>query len=202
MAHCVKGLRIRRSKGNVGSSPTSGTRTRVAPVRDRGSNQFVASRVMGRYHGRRSMRYWNRLGRSVVALGLVLPLLAMSAQRAEGRPADTVPAAPAGQAVNGRAPSLSLARLLAVDDPPPSSGNDGIVPADRNASTDTASEDRPVAKVTYVDEVPVYKKWWFWALTAAVIGGTVALGVWAADPSDTPARPCSAGTRVCFGDGR
>ena len=34
------------------------------------------------------------------------------------------------------------------------------------------------------DTTPYYKKWWFWALTAAVVGGTVALGVWAIDPSD------------------
>lgn len=53
-----------------------------------------------------------------------------------------------------------------------------------------------------VDDTPAYKKWWFWALTAAVVGGTVALGKWAVDAGSDPAKGCAAGTRLCFGDGR
>ena len=59
-----------------------------------------------------------------------------------------------------------------------------------------------VEKKKEVDQTPYYKKWWFWALTAAVVGGTVALGVWAVDTSTPPARACSPGVIACFGDGR
>ncbi len=52
------------------------------------------------------------------------------------------------------------------------------------------------------EEDSVFKTWWFWALTAAVVGGTVALGVWAAQPEDQPAGLCSPGVIACFGDGR
>ena len=52
-------------------------------------------------------------------------------------------------------------------------------------------------------DAPYYKKWWFWALTAAVVGGTVALGAWAVEP-ERPLRPAPAASGVigCFGDGR
>ena len=53
-----------------------------------------------------------------------------------------------------------------------------------------------------VDERPYYKKWWFWALTAAVVGGTVALGVWAVEPTTKPAQSCEATAIACFGAGR
>lgn len=53
-----------------------------------------------------------------------------------------------------------------------------------------------------LDETPAYKKWWFWALTAVVVGGTVALGKWAAKPTTQPAHSCAPGTVACFGDGR
>lgn len=52
------------------------------------------------------------------------------------------------------------------------------------------------------EEESVFKTWWFWALTAGVVGGTVALGVWAAQPEDQPAGLCSPGVIACFGDGR
>lgn len=52
------------------------------------------------------------------------------------------------------------------------------------------------------DEVPAYKRWWFWALTAAVVGGTIALGALAIDPSTPQARGCTADALACFGDGR
>jgi hypothetical protein len=53
-----------------------------------------------------------------------------------------------------------------------------------------------------VDQTPYYKKWWFWALTGVVVGGTVALGVWAVDTTTAPAKSCSPGVIACFGDGR
>src|SRR4051794_36708576 len=36
---------------------------------------------------------------------------------------------------------------------------------------------------------PLYKKWWFWALTAAVVGGTVALGVATFDKTESLPKP-------------
>src|SRR3954470_8447606 len=52
------------------------------------------------------------------------------------------------------------------------------------------------------DDTPAYKKWWFWTLTAVVVGGTVALGVWAVKPSTPSARPCDPSkVNLCFGDG-
>ena len=53
-----------------------------------------------------------------------------------------------------------------------------------------------------VDDTPYYKKWWFWAVTAAVVGGTVALGVWAVEPTPQKARSCDANAVACFGAGR
>ena len=53
-----------------------------------------------------------------------------------------------------------------------------------------------------VDDTPYYKKWWFWAMTAAVVGGTVALGVWAVEPTSKPAKSCDAAAVACFGAGR
>ena len=53
-----------------------------------------------------------------------------------------------------------------------------------------------------IDDTPAYKKVWFWVLTGVIIGGTVALGVWAAKPTTQPARSCMPGVLACFGDGR
>jgi hypothetical protein len=52
------------------------------------------------------------------------------------------------------------------------------------------------------DDTPYYKKWWFWALSAAVVGGTVALGVWAVEPTSKPAMSCDPSAVACFGAGR
>ena len=52
------------------------------------------------------------------------------------------------------------------------------------------------------DDGSVFKTWWFWALSAVVVGGTVALGVWAAQPDDKAAGLCSPTAIACFGDGR
>ena len=59
-----------------------------------------------------------------------------------------------------------------------------------------------VEKKKEPDQSPYYKRWWFWALSAAVVGGTVALGVWAIDPATKPAKNCNPGVIGCFGDGR
>jgi hypothetical protein len=53
-----------------------------------------------------------------------------------------------------------------------------------------------------VDDPPIYKKWWFWALTAAVVGGTVAFGALTFKSADPVPRACPPSTILCFGDGR
>jgi hypothetical protein len=89
-------------------------------------------------------------------------------------------------------PLPSLSTLLAVEDPAASDAPDLARPAGTAQTAAVAPE----------DESPVYTKWWFWAITGAVVVGTVGLVVWASQPTDTPAKPCSAGTLVCFGEGR
>jgi hypothetical protein len=61
---------------------------------------------------------------------------------------------------------------------------------------------KPVIKKAPAEETPVYKKWWFWALTAAVVGGTVIFGVSTFKPAAHLPNACAAGTQACFGDGR
>jgi hypothetical protein len=53
-----------------------------------------------------------------------------------------------------------------------------------------------------LDEAPIYKKWWFWALTAAVVGGVVTVGVLSNKPTETFPHACPPSTVLCFGDGR
>lgn len=63
--------------------------------------------------------------------------------------------------------------------------------------------EKPVEKKRVEDDRPIYKTWWFWALTAAVVGGTVTAGVLTIKGS--PAPPplgCPPSTLACFGDGR
>jgi hypothetical protein len=86
--------------------------------------------------------------------------------------------------------------LLQSEQPPPTRSQLLAEQQREEAARAQAEKKKDVA------EVPYYKKWWFWALTAAVVGGTVALGVWAVDPTVTPARACSVGVIGCFGDGR
>lgn len=75
-------------------------------------------------------------------------------------------------------------------------------PADPMLTPAPRGQTSRAGEVTVADETPAYKKWWFWALTAAVVGGTVALGTWAVDAGSDPAKGCAAGTVLCFGDGR
>jgi hypothetical protein len=82
------------------------------------------------------------------------------------------------------------------DDPPPPRAQVMEQKRREEAARALAEQDRARA------ESPYYKKWWFWALTAAVVGGTLALGAWAVEPTTPPARACSAGVIGCFGDGR
>jgi hypothetical protein len=53
-----------------------------------------------------------------------------------------------------------------------------------------------------LDEAPIYKKWWFWALTAVVVGGVVAVGVLSNKPTETFPHACPSSSVLCFGDGR
>ena len=121
--------------------------------------------------------------------------------------------------------TFSYETLLAIDDPAkttvkPATGGTSEVKEEMSAGLDNetpaalqlgGAETAPVtqdvgAKVTKPDpddeEDSVFKKWWFWTLAAGIVGSTVALGVWAAQPEDSPARPCTAGALACFGDGR
>ncbi len=91
----------------------------------------------------------------------------------------------------------AAAQVALADDPPPTL-------SEKRAREQREAEARVQAdsKKPGSEEAPYYKKWWFWALTAVVVGGTVALGVWAVQPSTVPARACSPGVIGCFGDGR
>lgn len=90
----------------------------------------------------------------------------------------------------------NLTTLLAIDDP--SASRSAI---DGEEQPVSVAAGQPASAVPE-DEAPVYKRWWFWALTGAVVVGTVGLVAWASQTTESPARPCAAGTLVCFGDGR
>ncbi len=79
-----------------------------------------------------------------------------------------------------------------------------LAPADEPPPRERLAVVRPVAAVQPKkdDDAPIYKQWWFWALTAAVVGGTVALGVAVIEPQGSRPRPCAPGLLTCFGDGR
>jgi len=80
--------------------------------------------------------------------------------------------------------------LAAADDEPPPH-------VDR-----TTVRKAPVRPVMAADEVPVYKKWWFWAVTAAVVGGTIAFGALTFTPVEPRPSACPTTSVTCFGDGR
>jgi hypothetical protein len=83
------------------------------------------------------------------------------------------------------------ARALAAagdDEPPPH--------MDRRAVTKVEKPATPT------QEVPIYKAWWFWALTAAVVGSTVVFGVVTFKPAPHAPMACMPDTVACFGDGR
>ena len=61
---------------------------------------------------------------------------------------------------------------------------------------------QPVKPVATDDDSPVYRKWWFWAVAAAVVGGTIAFGALTFTPADARPRACPTTSRLCFGDGR
>lgn len=117
-------------------------------------------------------------------LGAVLAVSPLSASRA-AEPRDLVRATAA----------LALAQSP-TDEPPP--GRSQTVPQKEREEAARAEAQKKRQEA----ETPYYKKWWFWALTAVVVGGTVALGAWAVEPSTAPARACSIGVIGCFGDGR
>lgn len=82
-----------------------------------------------------------------------------------------------------------LALAAADDEPPPRE--------DRRAAKKQAVE-----KEVPAEEAPIYKKWWFWALTAAVVGGTVIVGVTTFKPATHLPHACPPTAVACFGDGR
>lgn len=51
-------------------------------------------------------------------------------------------------------------------------------------------------------DTPFYKTWWFWTVTAVVVGGAVAIGVVASRPREATIHGCPADVIGCFGDGR
>lgn len=91
-------------------------------------------------------------------------------------------------------PVPSLSTLLAIEDP--------TAPSDTLEAQHRATLNAQPTPNAPAEEIPVTSKWWFWALTGVVVVGTVGLVVWASQPTETPAKPCSAGTISCFGDGR
>lgn len=95
---------------------------------------------------------------------------------------------PRAWAENHRLAPSERALAAADDEPPPRDTR--IV---RRSTT---------ATVAVADEAPVYKKWWFWALTAVVVGGTIAFGVATNEPPQHLPHACPPGTATCFGDGR
>jgi hypothetical protein len=90
----------------------------------------------------------------------------------------------------------TAALVLAQEEPPPTRSQ--ILEKERREAEARAK----LPQQKQADTTPYYKKWWFWALSAAVVGGTVALGAWAIEPSTKPANSCSPGVIACFGDGR
>jgi hypothetical protein len=83
------------------------------------------------------------------------------------------------------------ARALAAadeDEPPP--------------HEDPRAVKKQVVKAAPVEEAPVYKKWWFWALTAAVVGAVTVVGISTFKPAPHTPMACQPGTLTCFGDGR
>ncbi|MDX2019079.1 MAG: hypothetical protein SF187_02480 [Deltaproteobacteria bacterium] len=118
--------------------------------------------------------------------------------------------------VEAKTSSLTYQMLLAVDDPASGAGTpaapaqplDNETPAGLQggeaapAPVADAEETKAKAPLVEDEEKSVFKTWWFWALTAGIVASTVALGVWAAQPGDTPARICQPGVIACFGDGR
>jgi hypothetical protein len=105
--------------------------------------------------------------------------------------------APAAQARDLVRETAALALAQTQDETPPPTRSQVLADKQREQTLQAEAE-----KKKLVADVPYYKKWWFWALSAAVVGGTVALGIWAIDPSVPPARACSIGVIGCFGDGR
>jgi hypothetical protein len=126
-------------------------------------------------------------------LMVMVAVAAAGLPRAAWADAAATPAALGAPALGALQPSARALALVALqpddEDPPP--------------RVDRRIEEKPVEVKRVEDDRPIYKKWWFWALTVAVVGATVTAGVLAAQ--DTPTPPplgCPPATLACFGDGR
>jgi hypothetical protein len=140
--------------------------------------------------------------RNALTLLLAAALLASLMGPATAAPRDLVRATAAVALAQAQAPASpappapGAAPAPGPDNPPPTISEVRAQKEREEAARLQAEKQKPQP------DSPYYKKWWFWVLTAAVVGGTVALGAWAVEPSPQPARACSLGVIGCFGDGR
>jgi hypothetical protein len=98
-----------------------------------------------------------------------------------------------GRALAADSPLLhpSVRALAAADDDEPPPHQDP-----------RAANKKEVKTTAPADEAPVYKRWWFWALTAAVVGGVAIVGISTFKPAPHVPMACQPGSITCFGDGR
>jgi hypothetical protein len=98
-----------------------------------------------------------------------------------------------GLAARAESPLLhpSQRALAAADDEPPPYEDP------RAVKKKPVQEAKPVE-----DDTPSYKRWWFWALAAAVVGAVTIVGVTTFKPAPHAPQACAPGTITCFGDGR
>jgi hypothetical protein len=92
-------------------------------------------------------------------------------------------------------PTLILARAD-EEEPPP------IAKEDLEEEEKRAKREQERKRKQEIDELPAYKRPWFWVLTAVVVGAGVTTGILLANKKDPPAKACSMGLVGCFGDGR
>jgi hypothetical protein len=104
---------------------------------------------------------------------------------------------PAGAARADLPPNLRPTFVLAQNEEPPPISSDDFADEERRAKIEEEKR-----RKKELDELPAYKRWWFWALTAAVVGTAVVVGVVIAKPKTQPAMACMTGNIGCFGDGR
>jgi hypothetical protein len=133
--------------------------------------------------------------------GLLMSTLTVSASAEEPAKPAVAEVAPA-EATTETAPAEETPELPtdipapATDDETPDGLRRTLVAPTTVEGADEA-EDAPESD----EDANIFTQWWFWAAAAAVVGGTVAVGVLASQPADNQARGCMPGY-LCFGDGR